>query len=90
MVAIEINKFLSRLQSLQRLCSNTDPAYPKALLFVLGQDGRNNRGSITVLKYLYTLSVGKELLDETLDFASESLEDLIMLVKPNSLTVIWT
>jgi hypothetical protein len=64
---IERNNFLNRLNALQRLCSDYDPNYPSALLFVPGQDGRGNKGSITVLKYLLRGSVGKELFDETLE-----------------------
>ena len=86
---IERNNFLNRLSALQRLCSDHDSNYPSALLFVPGQDGRNNRGSITVLKYLFRGSISKELFDETLESAFEPLEDVIFLVKQSSLSVIW-
>ena len=86
--AIENCNFLNRLKALQRLCSDTDPEFPKALLFVAGQDGRCNRGSITLIKYLFRGCVSKELFDETLDADLEPLEDLIVLVKSNSLALI--
>ncbi|KAJ1439402.1 hypothetical protein B484DRAFT_177008 [Ochromonadaceae sp. CCMP2298] len=86
---IERNNFLNRLSALQRLCSDYDPNYPSALLFVPGQDGRGNKGSVTVLKYLLG-SVSRELFDETLEPAYEPLEDIILLVKQNSLSVVWT
>lgn len=35
--AVDKNNFLNRLASLQRLCSDYDKNYPKALLFVPGK-----------------------------------------------------
>lgn len=81
--------FVNRLSALQRLCSDYDSNFPSALLFVPGQDGRNNKGSITVLKYLLRGSVSKDLFDETLDASYEALEEIIFLIKQSSLTVIW-
>ena len=87
---IKVNSFLQRLSSLQRLCSYSDPNFPVSLLFVCGQDGRNNKGSLTILKYLFFEAVGKELLEGTLDAEYEPLEDLILLVQQNSVSVVWT
>ena len=51
MDAMEINKFLCRLRALQSLCRiNHEIA---ALLFICGQDGRNNKGSMSVFKVKY-------------------------------------
>ena len=86
---IDRNNFLNRLSALQRLCSDHDSNYPSALLFIAGPDGRNNKGSISVLKYLLRGSVSRELFDETMDEEYECLEELVLLVKPTSLTVIW-
>lgn len=86
---LERANFLNRLSALQRLCSDHDKNFPSALLFVPGQDGRNNKGSITVLKYLFRGSVSKELFDETVEAAFEPLEEIVFLVKQTSLTVIW-
>lgn len=81
--------FLNRLGALQRMCSDHDKNFPSALLFVPGQDGRNNKGSITVLKYLFCGSVLKDLFDETVESAFEPLEEIVFLVKATSLSVIW-
>lgn len=81
--------FLNRLRSLQWLCSDTDEGYPKALLFVPGQDGRNNPGSMNVLKYLFKGSVGKDLFDDTLESEWEALEDIVFLIKETSVSIIY-
>jgi hypothetical protein len=86
---LDRNNFLNRLSALQRLCSDHDKNYPAALLFVPGQDGRNNKGSITVLKYLMRGSVSKDLFDETMDTAYEALEEIVILVKQSSVSVVW-
>lgn len=80
--------FLNRLSALQNLCSDSDPNYPSGLLFVAGQDGRYNKGSITMLKYLFHGCVSKELFDETLDEKFEQLEDLVILIKASSVSII--
>lgn len=81
--------FLNRLGALQRMCSDHDKNFPSSLLFVPGQDGRNNKGSVTVLKYLFCGSVLKDLFDETVESAFEPLEEIVFLVKATSLSVIW-
>lgn len=81
--------FLNRLGALQRMCSDHDKNFPSGLLFVPGQDGRNNKGSVTVLKYLFCGSVLKDLFDETVESAFEPLEEIVFLVKATSLSVIW-
>lgn len=86
---IERTNFLNRLSALQRLCSDNDKNFPSGLLFVPGPDGRNNKGSITALKYLFRGSVSKELFDETIDSAFEALEEVVFLVKQSTLTVVW-
>lgn len=87
---IEICQLRNRLSSLQRLCSNDDKDYPQALLFIAGQDGRSNKGTMNVLKYLLRGSVGKELMDDTLDAEFEVIEDVIFMVQSDSLSVIWS
>lgn len=86
---IDRNNFLNRLSALQKLCSDTDTNYPSALLFVAGPDGRNNKGSVTVLKYLLRGAVSKDLFDETIESEFQCLEEMVLLVKQSSLTVIW-
>lgn len=56
----------------------------------LGTDGRNNKGSISILKYLLLGSVGKDLFDETLDTIYESLEEIIILIKQSSFSIIFS
>lgn len=90
MAELKTISFLQRIQSLQRLCSSSDPNYPVALLFVCGQDGRNNKGSFSILKYLFQFGVGKDLLDGSIDMEFESLEDLIILIQQTSVSVVWT
>lgn len=85
----EITCFINRLRSLQWFCSETDKSSPRALLFIPGPDGRNNPGSVNVLKYLFRSSVSKSLFDETLDGAFEVLEDIILMVKETSIYIIY-
>jgi hypothetical protein len=87
-----INIFLQRLTALQRLCSYSDPNYPTALLFVSGQDGRYNKGTISILNYLFHPDAcGKELvLDGVLRAGRECLEDMVLLVQQSSVSVVWT
>lgn len=87
--AISKANFANRLSSIQKLCSDTDSNFPRALLFIPGQDGRYNRGSITLLKYLFKGCVSKELFDETLGPEDEILEDMVILVKQSSLSIVW-
>ena len=84
------SNFLNRLQALQRLCSGSDDSSPVGLLFVPGPDGRNNRGSLTVLKYLFEGSVGKELFEGLLDDSLECLEEIVLLIQETSVSVIYT
>lgn len=81
--------FVNRLAALQGLCSESDETFPKALLFIPGPDGRNNVGSITTLKYLFFGATGKELFDDALDDEYAVLEDIIVLVKQSSLTIVY-
>jgi hypothetical protein len=81
--------FLNRLRSLQWLCSDTDEGYPKALLFVPGQDGRNNPNSMHTLKYLLKGSVGSDLFDDILDTEFEALEDVVFLIKETTMSIIY-
>lgn len=80
---------LNRLSALQRLCSDHDSNFPRALLFVVGQDGRNNKGSTSVLKYLFRGAIARDLFDDTLDENLQDLEELVILIKHTSVSVIW-
>jgi hypothetical protein len=81
--------FLHRLKSLQCLCSTTNSQLPNALLFIPGPDGRHNRGSVSILKYLFQGAVGKEIYEGLVDDRLESLEEIILLVQETSVSVFW-
>lgn len=80
--------FLNRLRSLQWMCSESDKSSPKVLLFVPGADGRHNSGSTSAIKYLFSNAVGKSLFDDNFDGDYEILEDLVVLIKEFSVTII--
>ena len=82
--------FESRLQSLQRLCSSSDEQYPSGLLFVPGVDGKSNKGSATILKYLFEGAVNHDLLDGILSDKLETLEEMILLIQETSVSVVYT
>jgi len=82
--------FESRLQSLQRLCSSKDDQYPAGLLFIPGVDGKSNKGSATILKYLFEGAVNNDLLDGTLSDKLEALEELVLLIQETSVSVVYT
>jgi hypothetical protein len=81
--------FLNRLRTLQWLCSDSDNNSPKVLLFIPGPDGRFNSGSISLIKYLFCGSVGKDLQDDTLNEDMEALEDVVILIKQCSVSIIY-
>lgn len=81
--------FLNRLRSIQWLCSDKDASCPKALLFIPGPDGRFNGGSVNLIKFLFKGSVGKDLQDETLNEDMDALEDMVLLIKESSVSVIY-
>ena len=78
-----------RLRALQRLCSNENTNYPQGILVVPGPDGRNNKFAIQILKYLFLTSLGKDLLDALIDTQYECLEEIVLLIQENSVSVIW-
>ncbi len=80
--------FLNRLRCLQRLCGDSDK--PNGLLFINGPDGKSNRGSHCIFKYLFFGAVGKDLYEESSDDAIDSLDDLVLLIQQSSVSVIWT
>lgn len=88
-VTFERVEFLNRLRSLQYLCSDQDTNCPKALLVIPGPDGRFNAGSIHIIKYLFQGSIGKELKDDVLKEEFEDLEDLTLLIKEKTVSVIY-
>ena len=94
---MDISKgFSSRLAALQRLCSDDEPSEkpgrkrPSALLFVPGLDGRNNKGSLVVLKYLFEGSCGRDLLEGNLPDFLEVLEEMVLLVQATRISFLYT
>lgn len=85
----EVDCFINRLRSLQWFCSESDKSSPKALILIPGPDGRNNPGSVNILKYLFRGSVSKSLFDETLDGPFEVLEDIVIMIKETSLSIVY-
>jgi hypothetical protein len=59
-------------------------------LVIAGQDGRHNKGSMQIIKYLFTGSVSKELLDGNLDISHDCLEEIVLLIQETSISVILT
>ena len=97
--------FLNRLRSLQNLCSTgnnnntTTGTKPQGLLFINGPDGKNNRGTQTILKYLFCGAVGKDLyeggsnvstgyIDENND-DNDDLDEIVLFIQKNSVSVLW-
>ena len=86
---LEVVYFLQRLHQLQSLCSSRNSDLPNALLFIPGADGRNNKGSSKVLKYLFFGSVGKDLDDGFLEGKYDSLEEMVLLIQDTSVSVFY-
>jgi hypothetical protein len=81
--------FYERLQSLQRLVAGRkSPDDPAALLVIPGLDGRQNKESATLIKYLFGGVVGRELLNNTT--LDDALEEMVLLIQERSVSVIYT
>lgn len=88
----ESQYFLHRLKSLQSLCSSSSDQQdqlPNSLLFVPGTDGRHNKGSLSLLKYLFQGSVGKDIYEGYLDDKYECLEEIVLLIQASSVSIFW-
>ena len=83
------NLFLHRLSNLQALCSSSSLELPNALVFVPGVDGKQNRGSLMIMKYLFQGSVGKDLYEASLDGSLDSLEESVLLIQESSVSIFW-
>jgi hypothetical protein len=88
---IDTNLFLQRLKRLQCLCSASTARSPNAgvaaLVFIPGPDGRHNKGSFSILKYLFQGSVGKDIFEGTFDEPFECLEEIVLVVQELSVSV---
>ncbi len=81
--------FIRRLQSLQMLCSSPGDGStsPECLVFVPGLDGKGNKGSLMIMKYLFQGACGKELYDGILDDDFEPIEEIILVVQFNCVSI---
>jgi len=84
------NFFLHRLSNLQTLCSSTNLDLPNALVFVPGLDGKQNKGSYMILKYLFQGSVGRDIYEASLDEALDCLEEIVLVIQESSVSVFWS
>ena len=85
---LKVGAFLHRLGALQRLCAVRRPDDPSALLVIPGLDGRNNKESATLLKYLFGGVVGRELLNNS--GIDDALEEMVLLIQETSVSVVYT
>lgn len=84
---LKICSFIHRIETLQKLCLGINEGDPTALLIIPGIDSRNNKESMTLLKYLFNGSVGRELNDNSM--VEDSLEEMVFLIQETSVSVIY-
>jgi hypothetical protein len=82
--------FLHRLSNLQALCSSSNLELPNALVFVPGLDGKQNKGSYMILKYLFQGAVGRDIYEASLDDALDCLEEMVLVIQESSVSVFWS
>ncbi len=81
----------NRLNSLQSLCSPTDLELPMAILLISGMDGRQNKYSISLMKYLLLDGSCQELVETSLNGDElEVLDEVILLIQQTSISIFWT
>jgi hypothetical protein len=86
---LNICQFIQRIKSLQSLCSPTNANSVAAILVVPGVDGRNNRESLGLLKYIFGAGVGRELLDVAVA-DDDILEEIVLLIQENAVSVVYS
>lgn len=69
----------------------TAQTFLSSLLLICGQDGRFNRGAMLIMKYLFRGAVGKELTESeiVLDAKDEALEETVLLIKRQSVSIFY-
>ena len=86
-VTFDGNDSRGRLEELQKLCSATSYG---GILVVPGQDGLYNRGSQAVMKFLFVGGSASELQGQCFfPEALESMEDCILMIKPDSVDIFY-
>jgi len=78
--------YTQRIKRLQSLCTS---AGTNALVFIPGPDGRHNKGSMSLLKYIFQGSVGKDIYDGVLDDKSDCLEEVILIIQEHTVSIFW-
>lgn len=77
-----------RIKALQRILRSSGNGEPTALLIVPGLDGRNNKESMTLLKFIFFGSVAMDLFQNSL--VDDALEEMVLLIQENSVSMIYS
>ena len=77
-----------RIKTLQKELRSSRNEDPTALLIVPGLDGRNNKESMTLLKFIFFGSVAMDLFKNSL--VEDALEEMVLLVQENSISIIYS
>ena len=76
-----------RIKTLQKTLRLSRNGNPTALLIVPGLDGRNNKESMTLLKFIFFGSVAMDLFKNSL--VDDALEEMILLILENSVSIVY-
>lgn len=77
-----------RIKALQRILRSSGNGDPTALLIVPGLDGRNNKESMTLLKFIFFGSVAMDLFQNSL--VDDALEEMVLLIQENSVSIVYS
>lgn len=82
---------MQRLQRLQKLCAEagSDAELPGALLFISGQDGRNNAGGNNAVKFLFQRCGALELQRDDGIVDNDALEEIVVLVARSRVCIFY-
>lgn len=77
-----------RIKTLQKELRSSSNEDPTALLIVPGLDGRNNKESMTLLKFIFFGSVSMDLFKNSL--VEDALEEMVLLILENSISIVYS
>ena len=79
------------MQRLQRLCAEAgnDAELPGAVLFISGQDGRNNAGSNNAVKFLFQRCGALELQRDDGIVDNDALEEIVVLITHSRVCIFY-
>jgi hypothetical protein len=77
-----------RIKALQRILRSSSNGKTTALLIVPGLDGRNNKESMTLLKFIFFGSVAMDLFQNSL--VDDALEEMVLLIQENSVWIVYS